>query len=110
MPELLDENGFPMLWHFECLSCGNKWVGKRNPKTILKGAQCPKPNCNSYTLVCHETLKEQVEQIKSILKTKEELENFLSVFNLLSEKNYFVTKKIHQPVLDLLISRVRDSY
>ena len=108
MTENLDKNGFPIFYHYECLSCKNKWTGKRNPATVLKGAQCPK--CYSYTLICHETLKEQIEQITKKLKTKEEFENFLSVFDLLYEKNYITSKKAHKPVLDLLISKLKDSY
>ena len=98
---------------FECHECGYKWFGRRDPSTILNGAQCVDAKCASYHIFCHELLEEQIKQIKTLYPTKEDLAKFLATVNFLLKHHFIIHNKKDKARkfgYEFFIKKLKESY
>jgi hypothetical protein len=93
---------------FECPVCHYEWYGRRDTETCLHGAQCA--NCGSYSMICHESVEQQIKKIHSKLPTKEDFEDFVELIEFLYQKGYIVNNPAPEIALQYLIQKTRDSY
>ena len=101
MPEETNKEEKPPRRLFECIKCHYKWYGKRDVATIRNGAQCP--DCNSYSLICHERFDEDLKEFKTKFGTKEEFEKFMDNMEWLKEHRFLLNNETHELVFQHLI-------